>query len=248
MEYTKEDVPIRPETVVPDGCMEMIFHYGDPFSYSKRENQDEIQPSSFLGGQINRCLTITPTGDVGLIGVRFHPYGAAALLSLPMGELAGETIDLVDIVGNKAKELSEQIALAQERQNRILLIEGLLMKLYSDRIQADLLVEEAVFRVLNLKQETTVSELAKSLFISQRHLSRRFRHHVGLTIKSFYNIHRFQRLLRSISEHAEGSSSLTNAAYSAGYYDQSHLIKDFRRYTGTNPSEYLSSRHLFQQE
>jgi hypothetical protein len=97
--------------------MEMIFHYGDPFSYSKRENQNEIQPSSFLGGQINRCLTITPTGDVGMIGVSFHPYGAAALLSLPMGELAGETIDFVDIEQSKGTVRTDRFSARTPRSN-----------------------------------------------------------------------------------------------------------------------------------
>jgi AraC-like DNA-binding protein len=84
-------------------------------------------------------------------------------------------------------------------------------------------------------QEAPVASVARALEIGKRHLERRFLHRVGLTPKRYTTLRRFERAVSRV----QGSASLTSDALEAGYYDQSHLIREFRCFAGTTPTDYL---------
>src|SRR5689334_21324901 len=75
---TREDFA-SPEPIVPDGCVEIVFNLGDPFLDA---STGEVQPRVLLAGQMTRPVIALPTGDVDLIGVRFHTARAGAALRI----------------------------------------------------------------------------------------------------------------------------------------------------------------------
>src|SRR5262249_36513466 len=77
-----------PQPVVPDGCMELIINLADPFRRQGGDGVSVEQPLEMLVGQLTGPAVIVPSGAVNLIGVRLHPWGAAAFLGLPDRELA----------------------------------------------------------------------------------------------------------------------------------------------------------------
>src|SRR5262249_41063821 len=91
---------VEPERVLPDGCMELIFHRGDPF----RRSTDpllgpEIQPRAFVVGQMMEPVFLVPSNRVSVIAVRFHPGGASAFFQMPIRELTGRFISLGEVWG-----------------------------------------------------------------------------------------------------------------------------------------------------
>jgi len=62
------------EKILPDGCIEMIFHYADAFKRVTSRGE-ETQPDNFVIGQIKKYIEIEPAGDIGVIGIRFYPNG-----------------------------------------------------------------------------------------------------------------------------------------------------------------------------
>ena len=74
LEGPAEKNPQR-QTIVPDGCMEMVFHYGDLYRQYIDNRRTIVQPRSFVIGQLTRPLEIEPTGETGIFSVRFHPEG-----------------------------------------------------------------------------------------------------------------------------------------------------------------------------
>src|SRR5690606_26948237 len=66
-------VPMEKQRIVPDGCMEMIFHYGDLYRQYTDEGNSIVQPRCFVFGQITHPLDIEPTGETGIFAVRFYP-------------------------------------------------------------------------------------------------------------------------------------------------------------------------------
>ena len=66
------------QTIVPDGCMEMIFHYCDLYKQYIENGNNIIQPRCFVIGQLTRPLEIEPTGETGIFSVRFYPDGAGS--------------------------------------------------------------------------------------------------------------------------------------------------------------------------
>lgn len=82
-----------------------------------------------------------------------------------------------------------------------------------------------------------MKELAASLYISQDPFEKKFRSRIGCSPKKFAAIIRIRNLINNYSSY----SSLTEAAYEAGFYDQSHFIKEFRQFTGKSPSAFFAA-------
>jgi AraC-like DNA-binding protein len=105
----------------------------------------------------------------------------------------------------------------------------------------DALIAEAVGRMERTRGLVEIGRLARDLGISSRQLERRFLKLVGLTPKVFCRMQRFQEVFRAIDEN---QPNWLEAALSAGYYDQAHLIRDFRDLAGEPPAALLNGNDL----
>jgi AraC-like DNA-binding protein len=212
------------QRVVPDGRAELILNLAQPFE-ALEDGRWQRQPRCFLAGQITGPLMLRGTGPAQIIGVRFRPGGVAQLLGMPVQELTGQTISAGDLglrgFGGLATLPEVEDALLRE-----------------ERGDADPLVDEAA-RLLSLLPD--VARSAESLGVSTRQLERRFKARVGMSPKHFARIARFQRVFRAVEE---GGTGWVDAAAECGYYDQAHLIRDFRELAGEAPSHLLAGDDL----
>jgi len=168
----------------------------------------------------------------GSLLVRFTPEGAACL-GVPVAELTGRSVALDAILpGPRVAQVHEELGEASEASTRVAVIERLLSELTCDD---DPLVTRAVTLLTNAHDEASVSAVARAVGVSERQLERRFFARVGVTPKRFATLRRFERAVAR----ATTAPSLTAAALDAGYYDQSHFIRDFRRFTGSSPREHF---------
>lgn len=85
------------QPILPDGRPELVMHLGDPFLRGTATGIPVRQPATLFAGQLTEQLTLEPTGAVAIVGVRFHPFGAAAFLTIPMHLLNGLTIGVDEI-------------------------------------------------------------------------------------------------------------------------------------------------------
>jgi AraC-like DNA-binding protein len=83
-----------------------------------------------------------------------------------------------------------------------------------------------------------VNAVAADLGVSERHLRRVFREAVGVSPKAFTKLTRFHRALRAARE--DGGANWASIAADAGYYDQAHLIAEFRAIAGAPPRAFLN--------
>ena len=99
--------------------------------------------------------------------------------------------------------------------------------------------DRMVQHIRSCKGGITVEKLADQLFVSRRTLHRQFRERIGIAPKSYINIVRFQN---SLSQFYQAPyKGWANVYYDFGYYDQTHFIRDFKRFTGRTPSSFLQS-------
>ena len=207
------------QRIVPDGRPELIFNLGRPFE-SLRDGAWHQQPQSFLVGQLTGPMQIRPTGPARIMGIRFRPEGAAALLRIPMHELTGREIPLQDLpAALRTPESLDRLA---------------------QSCQVDRLVSEAVRLIEAGGGAVDVGGLASRLGVSTRQLERRFKESVGMSPKLFCRIQRFQRVFQQI----EAGRGWVEAALACGYYDQAHLVRDFRDFSGEAPAALLESDDL----
>jgi AraC-like DNA-binding protein len=235
------------ERIVPDACMELIVECGDPFRRYAADGRSHVQPSSFLVGMFTRFILVQPTGRVETMGIRFRPGGARPFFDVRLDELAERTAALDDLLGASARRFEEEIHAARGDRGRIEAAERFLLHRLEAGPRADRRVAAAVRGILLSAGCERVQALGERAGWSVRQLERRFRAAVGLGPKALSRIVRFQNLLRHVGS-ATGASWAALAA-ACGYYDQAHLIGDFRRFTGQVPTSFLSrpgemSRHF----
>ncbi len=226
------------ERVIPTGAPQILFHYGTPF-VRRNNGSSERQPRSFLSGISGGYDDISSVGDSGVIAVTFHPFGAAAFFPFPQCEAEDRTLALPEAGWSGAAEIEEQIAEALTLAGRIAIIEKhLVARLRPPRTDEYELVRRGVAIVRRRGGSISTGELAGSLFCSPKTLERRFSLYLGKTPKQFSRIIRFQEAVRHLSQ--PGAVTLTECSQTAGYYDQSHFINDFRQLSGYTPGEFLS--------
>lgn len=172
-------------------------------------------------------------GETGSILVRFTPQGATCL-GAPASELTGRSVGLDELLPPaRVREARERLLDARDGPQRVAVVEELVLELpWAD----DPIVARAVDVIGSSAGEgALVAAVARSLAMSERQLERRFLQRVGLTPKRFASLRRFERAVVL----ARTAPSLTCAALEAGYYDQSHMNREFRRYAGATPGDLV---------
>jgi AraC-like DNA-binding protein len=165
--------------------------------------------------------------------VRFTPQGIACL-GVPACQLASRNIGLHEILRpDRVERMHERMRAARTAADSVAVLEDFLAQL---PFTGDPLVAQALKLVASSSTRPTgVAEVARLLGLSERQLERRFLERVGVTPKRFATLRRFERAIASAST----TPSLTAVALDAGYYDQSHFIREFRRFTGVSPGTLL---------
>ena len=225
------------ERVFPDGCTELIFHCGDLFR--KHDKEIELQPRSFIHGQIKEFIDLEATGHTAIFSVRFYPGGLRAFTDDGLYEITGQHIATGDFWGREGDELTDKILNAGTDQQRIWVVEDFLVKkLKRKKTAADNGVAHCL-QLVGRNTAMTVEQMAASVNTGRRNLERRFREATGLSPKQLAGIFRFQYTLKLMQQQQE--QHLTEIACKGGFFDQAHFIKDFKRITGMSPGAYCET-------
>jgi AraC-like DNA-binding protein len=230
-----------PERILPDGCVELIFNRADLFKRYHFDGAIEIQPRTIIAGQMQHHALIEPTGRVKLFGVRFHPGGAHRFLRLPLSELTNRIISFDDVWPRFGRELAEKIDATGSIRERISTIEKAFIARLDQRLDDDKLIDAVVKMIVARDGLVSIDRLQQNLGISDRHLERKFKTAVGISPKFFCRILRFQNVFRAVERHQNLGWSFI--ASECGYYDQAHFIRDFKEFSGQNPSAFFNEDH-----
>lgn len=233
--------PATPEPVMPDGCIELIFNLADPFRRFHTEGDIETQPLSIVAGQMRSSAMIGPSGAIDLFGVRFRHAGAAPFFSFPMNELTDRIIDLKTVPGVEGRRTEERLNEACTLRERVNIIEDVLSQLLSNTAGPDVLVETASRMIAERGGTAPIDSILGALDVNERTLERRFRQNLGLSPKRFSRIIRFQNFLNASG--LDANRNILDTALSFGYYDQAHLIREFREFSGKTPLAFFGRDH-----
>lgn len=223
----------------PPGAVVVIFSFGPEIDVVWPSGRRTRHGSFAVGMQESWSLT-EYEGDQHGIEVRMSPAAARALLGVPVRELVNSCVDLEDIAGRRGSDLVERLAVAPGWAERFALLDAEIMQRLANSPPPPPAVELTWGRLTASGGSERVARLAKELGYSRRHLSDRFRDEIGLPPKTVARILRFNRVARRLR--AGGEPDLATLALSCGYYDQSHLNRDFREFAGCTPGEFLARR------
>ncbi|MEZ4588091.1 MAG: AraC family transcriptional regulator [Gemmatimonadales bacterium] len=223
------------EPILPDGRPELIFHLGEPFALETAHGGEERQTDALFAGQLVSPLRVRSSAGGDVVGIRLRPEAAPALTGESADRMTGRVPPLADLARGISRELLGLLRRAVGPDARVEAIARVLGGLSRGPSQ---LVASAV-RAIERTPTVAVAALARSLACSERTLERRFRAEVGVSPRTLGRIVRFRRAVRMIGGRED---TLARVAARAGYADQAHLAREFRRLAGRPPSSFVEER------
>jgi AraC-like DNA-binding protein len=236
------------ERILPSGTFELVLNL--------RENElriyDGAHPErcrrysgAVISGPYASYFGSDAREEVSIMGVHFKPGGAFPFLGFPARDLASDHVDLSEIWKSHAEDLRAQLAEAVSARERFRLLEQALI----DHLRRPLERHPAVATALAAHRcgtaPTRTGELARVVGLSERRFIDVFRAEVGTSPKLFDRIQRFQRVLAHTR--AADVPDWATLALACGYYDQSHLIRDFNQFAGITPTDFVERMKMLRQ-
>lgn len=244
--YYQDEVLKTTERVIPDGCIEVIFHLGNRVERTA-DAQTQLNPRSNIIGQMTKPYVIKANGQLEMLGIRFFPHGAARYFDFSLSDLKDKVLCIDAVWDNDARYLEEQVLESGSYQEAISLIEKFLLKKRGDNISIRkmTLTQLASKKILENRGQLKVEQLANELGISRRYLEMIFKDYVGLSPKNFARIAQFQHVFSVLDQ--PGVQSFTQLAYQCHYADQAHFIRTCRELTGVAPKAFFKESSLIHQ-
>lgn len=179
-----------------------------------------------------------------MMGVQFRPGGGFPFFRASQNEFEGRHISLEEIWGADAERLRQRLVQALAPEDKFAILEQAMIGKAERGFEHHPVVAQALSRLSN-GRPVRVASLAAEAEVSHKKFIRLFSDEVGFAPKLFLRVMRFQRLLERIWDAPTVDWAEMAAFY--GYYDQPHLIRDFREFSGFTPAEYMRVRGPFQQ-
>ncbi|MEX0783353.1 MAG: helix-turn-helix domain-containing protein [Dehalococcoidia bacterium] len=236
--YVQNAEPAR-HRQLPSGRMPFIISIGDPLQGAPA-HEDELRPYQGFVAGLHDSYATTEFGRANSgVQIDLSPLGMRMLLGgIPMHELTNRMVHLEDVAGAEGRELVEQLQEEPDWDGRFDRMEAFI----ANRLRvAPEPAEDVAYAWHRLTQTVgcmSIGGLADEIGYSRKQLIARFRDHIGMPPKLAARILRFQHA-RELLNSAD-DSNWSDIAFDAGYYDQSHLIRDFVEFSGSSPTDYVA--------
>jgi AraC-like DNA-binding protein len=221
---------------LPCSFIPLIINFDTPFII--RDAPDtEARYGSFAAGVYAGPVIVGLQGSAYCLQVNFSPLGALRFFRVAQSEIAGRTLALDDLLGADSDTLVEELRDAPDWHHRFDLLDRFIAARFEKAREPNAMVCQVWHGLMKRHGAVSVSALAKDAGISRRHLAKLFRAEIGETPKTMARILRF--------EHAHSMAKSVprlgwaDLAYTAGYADQAHLVREFRQLSGLSPSDLL---------
>ncbi len=217
----------------PRGGFGMVFNFGDRL---RLDAQALVEPI-FLDGVNTISRKMGFLGQVELMGISFYEGGAYPFLAVPLAELRNE-IALLDVLDRPAfMQLYGRLYEAESLTARVCLLDQWLLGLLALGKARDPLIPASLAMLRASEGRLSIPQLAQEFAISQRQLERLYQSQVGMSPKQYAQLLRVETARLELKR-LRGQSN-TRLAAELGFYDQSHLIREFSAVVGMTPYRYM---------
>jgi AraC-like DNA-binding protein len=217
--------------VVPDGYVEIIFHFGSGCSIAYKGGLQPL-PSPFMVGLLNQPVVFYTKNRLEVIGIRCFPWTVFDLLGLQPDK---ESVRIFEHpVARLQSTLNKSI-----RAGRIDTALAEVKQYFLDarsRIAIDSMLFKAGAAMRAANGVMPVSQVAAAAHATVRTLERNFKQSSGYSVKDVSGLMRFEQVRNQLWLYPD--SNLAGLAHELGYTDQSHLSREFKRYSGATPAAF----------
>jgi AraC-like DNA-binding protein len=219
---TEAAAPAAPHRILPDGCADLICDFADG------------TPRMRWVGTMTRAIDVQLAGRQDLFGIRFAPGGLFPLLGAPLSVLTDCSVDAIDLPAKAWRAPLDEWQRDRSFAARVHRANASLQAVLPRRPQNP---TAQLLRRLQARRlpPSSAAALASELGVGMRTLQRRFIEHVGVSPKQHLRYLRFERARQLLLLRDRRSIDI---AMTAGYSDQAHFVREFRRFTGTTPGRW----------
>jgi AraC-like DNA-binding protein len=237
---------------LPSSAVVMVLGLADPIDIS---GAGAVSGSftTLVAGLRTSAAEIAHEGQAFDVSVAMTPAGARAMLGVQAGELSQSVVDLRDLWGRKAVEVIDRLVAAPTWPDRFGVIEETLIRRVGDTEQPPGALELAWDMLVSSGGRMAISDLAREVGYSRRHLHHRFTSDYGVSPKEASRLVRFQKSVGLLRNHerchrrgltAGRAGTLSDVAVGTGFYDQAHMTREWKELAGCPPSTWLAEEEL----
>jgi AraC-like DNA-binding protein len=217
--------------VLPDGYAEIIFYFGSDCSISSNQGMQPL-PSPFLTGLLNEPVIFYAQNILEIIGIRCYPWTVFDLLGLPAGKDGVRVFE--HPIARLQSTLNEWVQ-AGKIEEAVAEVQQYFLNAHS-QIATDSMLFKAGVAMREANGSIPVNQVAAAAHATVRTLERKFKQAAGYTVKDVSSVMRFEQVRNQLWINPD--TNLAGLAHELGYTDQSHLSKEFKRYSGTTPAAF----------
>ena len=235
---------------LPSELLTLVISMGRPLrtAPSAEAWADGVRDSQWvtMGGLHTRAAMVEQPGSWAGVQLALHPVGVQALLGVPAADLPTASWDARDLFGGEVDRVVEELHAAAEWPDRYAVVASFLLRRARcvrrtlEPAAASPEVREA-WRLLTRRPDLAVDDVARAVGYSRRRLTQLVSEEVGHGPKTVQRLARFDIARRAVGAAAASHTTLAQVAARAGYYDQSHLVRDFQAFAGLGPSAWLAA-------
>jgi AraC-like DNA-binding protein len=217
--------------VVPDGYAEIIFHFGSGCSIAYQGGWQPL-PSPFMMGLLNQPARFNTKNRLEVIGIRCFPWTVFDLLGLPPGKDGVRIFDHPIALLQPTLDERIQAGRIDEAVSEV--------KQYFLNARPQMGTDNILYKAGNAMSGANgtmpVGRVAAAAHATVRTLERKFRQSSGYSVKDVSGLMRFEQVRNQLWHYP--NSNIASLAFELGYTDQSHLSREFKRYSGTTPAAF----------
>jgi AraC-like DNA-binding protein len=217
----------------PTPFQSLMFYCNHPISMGRVGGIFQKQPCTVLiGPQVSR-VNIKVHDQLRALRVDFVPGGMHRMFGLPMHELLDKGLDTFDLLGPGIGRLNDRLQNTGSLEEAKSVVEDFLMEQVRNG-RSLLPFDHAIRSLMEEDGNMPIERVASLSCLSLKQFERNCRDRIGMSPKMFARILRFSKAYRL--HEAMPQLSWTSIAHASGYFDQMHMIRDFRVFAGVNPS------------
>lgn len=244
---SESDLHKRKEIILPKGTVEIIFNFADKINYfSPSLHISKKLPTVFVNGINFKPFELIKTGRQEFLGIQLNSLGLRQLFNISAKEFNNcvyEGKEICSQLDNLANELFYKKTFNQQVE---IILAWILEKIPSNNLQYSV---NRVQKLMSYKclHNLTVKKLSEEICLSDRQLRRFSQDWLGMNTEEFILYNKYLNCLQLLHH---SKQTLTEIGLEAGYYDQSHFIREFKSYTDLTPKQYREANtdlpgHIF---
>ena len=227
--------------ILPDGTTSIIFSIGSPIGISDANGDPKKLSDNLIVGTHKKYYVINAKIGTHIVGIKFKQGGAYNFFKIPMMQFSNKIVNLTDVLNGETEKLRAKLISAKDDEAIRRVLDYYFLLKVDMLEEAYNVVDSAIKEVSAKVNPTLIKSFCETANISNKHLISLFNNKVGLSPKLIHRLNKFINVIELLQK--KRNVNWPEVAYECQYYDQAHLINEFKSFSGLSPKKYFENEN-----